>query len=165
MTSHFSERERQSAMMDEWYTFHLKEVETRLQTGPGGLSEAEARHRLACYGPNRLATPKRRGALLRLVMQFHNILLYVMMGAAIVTALLGHWIDTGVLLGAVVINAAIGFIQEGKAEAALDAIRAMLSPHATVIRNGCHHEIDAALSFPEISYCLPPATAFRRICA
>src|SRR5690554_3582527 len=111
-SSRFSERKRQPAMMEQWHTFDLKEVETRLQTGSGGLSEAEARQRLARYGLNLLATPKRRGPLLRLVMQFHNILLYVMMGAAIVTAVLGHWIDTGVLLGAVVINAAIGFIQE-----------------------------------------------------
>jgi len=76
-------------------------------------------------------------------MQFNNILLYVMMIAAVITALLGHWIDTGVLIAAVVINAAIGFIQEGKAESALDAIRAMLSPHATVLRDGVRHDLDA----------------------
>ncbi len=85
---------------------------------------------------------------MRLLMQFHNILLYVMIGAAMVTALLGHWVDTGVLLGAIVINAIIGFIQEGKAEDALDAIRAMLSPHATVIREGIRHEIDASELVP-----------------
>jgi magnesium-transporting ATPase (P-type) len=135
-------------LVKEWHTLDQEEIEKQLQTGPNGLSEVEARLRLARYGPNRLAPPKRRGPLLRLLMQFHNILLYVMMGAAVITAVLGHWIDTGVLLAAVVINAVIGFIQEGKAEAALDAIRAMLSPHATVIRNGCHHEIDAATLVP-----------------
>lgn len=66
-----------------------------------------------------------------------------MMGAAVITASLGYWIDTGVLMMAVVLNAIIGFIQEGKAESALDAIRDMLSPHATVIRDGQHHDIDA----------------------
>ncbi|SPC19407.1 putative cation-transporting ATPase F [Cupriavidus oxalaticus] len=127
-----------------WHTLSWVEIEQMLQTGSAGLAEAEASRRLARYGPNRLAPPPRRGPLRRLLMQFHNILLYVMMAAAVVTAVLGHWIDTAVLLMAVVVNAVIGFIQEGKAEAALDAIRAMLSPHATVIRDGTRHEIDAA---------------------
>lgn len=81
---------------------------------------------------------------MRFLHQFHNILLYVMMGAAVVTAVLGHWIDTCVLFAAVVINAVIGFVQEGKAESALDAIRAMLSPRAVVVRDGLRQEIDAA---------------------
>ena len=127
-----------------WHTRSQARVEEVLRTGANGLTEAEARDRRAQYGPNRLAPPKRRGPLLRLLMQFHNVLLYVMMGAAVITAFLGHWIDTGVLMAAVVINAIIGFIQEGKAESALDAIRAMLSPHATVIRDGQRREVDAA---------------------
>lgn len=80
---------------------------------------------------------------MRFLHQFHNILLYIMLGAAGVTGFLGHWVDTGVLLAAVLINALIGFIQEGKAEASLDAIRAMLSPHAMVLRDGQRHDIDA----------------------
>lgn len=128
----------------QWHTFSADETQQKLQSGPGGLDEAVAQQRLEQYGANRLAPPRRKGPLVRLLLQFHNILLYVMMGAALITALLGHWVDTGVLLAAVMINAIIGFIQEGKAEAALDAIRAMLSTHATVIRNGNRQEIDAA---------------------
>ncbi|WP_349570258.1 cation-transporting P-type ATPase [Azotobacter salinestris] len=131
-----------------WHALPQRQVEQALQTGGDGLTDAEARRRLAHYGPNRLAPPKRRGPLLRLLMQFHNILLYVMMGAAVITALLEHWIDTGVLMAAVVINAIIGFIQEGKAESALHAIRAMLSPHAMVIRDGRRREIDATELVP-----------------
>jgi len=127
-----------------WHTRPAAQVQQALQTGTAGLTEAEADQRLTRYGPNRLAPPRRRGPLLRLLLQFHNILLYVMLAAAVITASLGHWIDTGVLLAAVVINALIGFIQEGKAESALDAIRAMLSPRATVIRDGARREIDAA---------------------
>ncbi len=127
-----------------WHALAPEIVQQQLETGRDGLTEAEARRRLALYRPNRLVPPKRRGPLLRLLMQFHNILLYVMMGAAVITASLGHWLDTGVLLGAVMINAIIGFIQEGKAEAALESIRAMLSPRANVIRDGNRHEIDAA---------------------
>ncbi|WP_418646670.1 cation-transporting P-type ATPase [Thauera butanivorans] len=131
-----------------WHTLSRSQVEEMLQTGTRGLTEAEAARRLGVYGPNRLAPPKRRGPLLRLLMQFHNILLYVMMGAALITALLGHWVDTGVLMAAVIINAIIGFIQEGKAESALDAIRGMLSPHAMVVRDGVRREIDAGELVP-----------------
>jgi len=127
-----------------WHTMTPADTAQALQTGDQGLSEAQVRERLAAYGPNRLAPPRRRGPLLRFFMQFHNILLYVMLGAACITALLGHWVDTGVLLMAVLINAVIGFVQEGKAESALDAIRAMLSPHAMVLRGGQRREIDAA---------------------
>jgi magnesium-transporting ATPase (P-type) len=68
----------------------------------------------------------------------------VLLTAALVTALLQHWLDTGVILGVVLINAAIGFVQEGKAEDALQAIRSMLSPHAMVRRDGRLVTVDAA---------------------
>ena len=148
MTDRSSDHRCETSQPVAWHTLTHAEVEQILQTGPNGLQGAEAARRVAQYGPNRLAPPKRRGLIVRLLMQFHNILLYVMLGAAVITAFLGHWVDTGVLLAAVVINALIGFIQEGKAEAALDAIRAMLSPHATVIRDGAHREIDAGELVP-----------------
>ncbi|MFA5678702.1 MAG: cation-transporting P-type ATPase [Pseudomonas sp.] len=131
-----------------WHALPQERVVEQLGSGAGGLTEAEAQRRLGIHGANRLAPPKRRGPLLRLLMQFHNILLYVIIASAVITAFLGHWVDTGVLLMAVVVNAVIGFIQEGKAEAALDAIRAMLSPHATVIRDGGRREIDASQLVP-----------------
>lgn len=127
-----------------WHNLAPAEVVALLHSSAGGLQGAQARERLAVHGPNRLAPPRRRGPLMRLLLQFHNILLYVILGAAAITALMGHWVDTGVLLMAVVTNAVIGFIQEGKAESALDAIRAMLSPHAVVLRDGVRCEIDAA---------------------
>jgi magnesium-transporting ATPase (P-type) len=131
-----------------WHSLASDEVQARLRSGPTGLDEAEVQSRRQQYGENRLAPPRRRGPLLRLLLQFHNILLYVMLAAALVTALLGHWVDTAVLLGAVLINAVIGFIQEGKAESALDAIRGMLSSTATVVRQGKRQQIDAAALVP-----------------
>ncbi|MEW6293066.1 MAG: cation-transporting P-type ATPase [Pseudomonadota bacterium] len=113
------------------------------ETSTSGLSAAEAARRLAAHGPNRLTPPKKRGPLLRFLFQFHNVLIYVLLGAAGVTAALGHWVDTGVILGVVFINALIGFIQEGKAEKSLDAIRNMLSLHAMVMRDGRRSEIAA----------------------
>ncbi|MBC2768616.1 cation-transporting P-type ATPase [Pusillimonas minor] len=131
-----------------WHTLTVDEARERVQASPDGLSEDEAARRLAQYGPNRLAPPRKRGPLKRFLAQFHNILLYIMLAAAAVTALFDHFIDSGVLLAAVLINAVIGFIQEGKAESALDAIRNMLSPHATVVRAGRRYEIDAGLLVP-----------------
>jgi magnesium-transporting ATPase (P-type) len=126
-----------------WFTLTPDEVLRQLNTNEGGLSEEDAKKRLEHYGPNRLDPPKRRGPLLRFLMQFHNVLLYIILVAAIITAFLKHWIDAGVLFAAVLVNAVIGFIQEGKAESALSAIRSMLSTRATVIRNGTRYEIGA----------------------
>lgn len=126
-----------------WHTLDKETVEQQLQSGPLGLSAEQAAERLDQYGPNHLTPPRRRGPLRRFFLQFHNILLYLMLGAALITALLGYWVDTSVLLGVVIVNAIIGFIQEGKAEAALDSIHLMLSSRATVLRNGSRRQIDA----------------------
>ncbi|WP_306602918.1 cation-transporting P-type ATPase [Azonexus sp.] len=113
-----------------------------------GLSTAEASTRLAEFGPNRLPAAARENVLKRFFKHFNDVLIYVLLGAAGITALLGHWLDTGVILGVVVINAFIGFIQEGKAEAALDGIRKMLSAHAQVRRDGQWTQVDAATLVP-----------------
>ncbi len=148
-----------------WHTLTDTQVGQTLQTSAAGLSAAEASRRLDEYGPNRLAPPKRRGPLMRLLLQFHNILLYIILGSSIVSAILGHWVDAAVLLVAVVINAVIGFIQEGKAEAAIDAIRAMLAPLAFVIRDGQRHEIAAADLVPGDVVALASGTGCPPICA
>ena len=81
-----------------------------------------------------LAQGARRGALVRVLAQFHNVLIYVLIASAAITAALGEWVDAGVIVGVIVINAIVGFIQEGRAEEALDAIRKMLSLSALVLR-------------------------------
>ena len=112
-------------------------------TRAAGLRQAEVVERRARHGPNALPPAARRSAVLRFLLQFHNVLIYVLIVAGVVTALLRHWIDSGVIFGVVVVNALIGFIQEGKAEKALDAIRNMLSPRANVLRDGQRCEIVA----------------------
>ena len=108
----------------------------RLETAETGLSPEIARERLQQYGLNRLSERRGHGPLLRFLLQFHNVLIYILLAAAGITALLGHWVDTGVIVGVVVINAMVGFLQEGKAEKALAAIRRMLSVKAVVLRAG-----------------------------
>ncbi|MBK6973586.1 MAG: cation-transporting P-type ATPase [Sterolibacteriaceae bacterium] len=131
-----------------WHALATHVALKEQQTDSGGLTAAEASRRLAERGPNHLTPPKKRGPLLRFLLQFHNVLIYVLLGAAGVTAALGHWVDTGVILGVVIINALIGFIQEGKAEKSLDAIRNMLSLRAMAMRDGRRQEIDAAELVP-----------------
>lgn len=126
-----------------WHHLPVAEALSTRQSGPDGLAAAEAARRLAEFGPNRLTPPKKRGPLACFLLQFHNVLIYVLLGAALVTVALGHWVDTGVILGVVVINALIGFIQEGKAEKSLDAIRDMLSLSATVLRDGRRRDVPA----------------------
>lgn len=118
-----------------WHQLQADEALAAQQTTVSGLNADEAARRLAEQGPNRLTPASRRGPLLRFLLQFHNVLIYVLLGAAFVTALLAHWVDTAVIVGVVVINAIIGFLQEGKAEQAMEAIRRMLSPEATVLRD------------------------------
>ena len=127
-----------------WHDRPHQEVFAALEASPSGLSEAEARARLAAHGPNRLPEPPRRSALRRFLLQFHNVLIYVLLGAAVITALLDHWIDSVVILGVVLINAVIGYVQEGKAEQAMDAIRRMLAPRAAVLRGGRRQTVDGA---------------------
>ncbi|MGR9088928.1 MAG: HAD-IC family P-type ATPase, partial [Gammaproteobacteria bacterium] len=101
-----------------------------------GLSAHEAGRRLQKHGLNKLTPATGRSPLKRFLLQFHNVLIYVLLISAGVTAAIEHWVDSGVIVGVVVINALIGFIQEGKAESALDAIRNMLTHQAMVRRDG-----------------------------
>ncbi|MBC8412062.1 cation-transporting P-type ATPase, partial [bacterium] len=120
-------------------SWHSLDVDTTFQHITGtreGLTHEEVVKRISEYGPNKLSPPKKRSPLTRFMLQFHNVLIYVMIAAGVITALIGHWIDSGVIFGVVLINAIIGFIQEGKAEKALEAIRSMLSSQATVLRDG-----------------------------
>jgi magnesium-transporting ATPase (P-type) len=126
-----------------WHSTALEEVLRRLEVSESGLEGDQVRERLERYGYNRLPPPERTGPLKRFLLQFHNVLIYVLIAAAVGTAILEHWVDTGVILGVVLINAIIGFIQEGKAEQALDAIRDMLSPKALVLRDDQRRTIPA----------------------
>jgi len=131
-----------------WHARPAADALAALGSGEGGLDWAEATARLGVHGPNRVDAAPRRGILARFLAQFHNVLIYVLLASAGIAALLGHWVDTGVILGVVAINALVGVVQEGKAERALDAIRVMLSPTAVVVRDGRRATVPAETLVP-----------------
>lgn len=126
-----------------WHTLTIGEVAELLQTSSGGLDLQGVQERLEQYGRNTIYRAKRTSPWKRFFLQFHNVLIYVLLASAGITSLLQHWVDTSVILGVVVINAVIGFLQEGKAERSLEAIRDILSVNATVIRD---HRIQSVVA-------------------
>ncbi|MGB7755307.1 MAG: HAD-IC family P-type ATPase [Salinisphaera sp.] len=131
-----------------WHDLSQEQALSELGATSSGLSDAEVDQRKVRYGPNRLPEPPRRRLIFRFLLQFHNILIYVLLGAAAITALLNHLVDMSVILGVVSVNAVIGMIQEGKAEKAMDAIRNMLAPRATVLRGGQRNTVDGTQLVP-----------------
>src|SRR5262245_26417922 len=120
-----------------WHAISANEVLKRLATNDEkGLDAAEASARLGKHGPNLLPEGKKRGPFMRFLAQFNNILVYVLLGAGFIKLMLSLWVDAGIIFGVVVLNALLGFIQEGKAERALDSIRNMLSAEARTVRGG-----------------------------
>ncbi|MEX0943549.1 MAG: cation-transporting P-type ATPase [Pseudomonadales bacterium] len=130
-------------LADSWHSDSIDDVLDRLDATAGGLSQAQAAARLASYGPNCIPGPLKRSAVLRFLQHFHNILIYVLLASAVITATLGHITDTVVILAVVIANAAIGFFQEGKAERAMEAIRQMLALRVSVLRDGDRLSIDS----------------------
>ncbi|MCF1710220.1 HAD-IC family P-type ATPase [Tabrizicola sp. J26] len=112
------------------------EVATQFRTSGSGLSSDEAARRLPIFGPNALPETRRRSPLLRFLSQFNNALIYFLLASAAAAIALGHGIDAGVILAVVLVNATVGFLQEGKAEDALRAIGNLIAPRAAVLREG-----------------------------
>lgn len=131
-----------------WHAFPASTALERLGSPTDGLTATEAAGRLASHGRNALPAAAGRSLLQRFLQQFHHVLIYVLLAATAITAALGHLLDAGVILGVVLVNAVIGFVQEGRAEAALEAIRGMISARASVMRDGRRVTITAAEVVP-----------------
>jgi magnesium-transporting ATPase (P-type) len=120
-----------------WHSLTAEEAVERLKSSATtGLDQAEAARREAQYGPNLLPTAHKRGPLMRFLLQFKNVLVYVLLAAGFIKLMMGLWLDASIILGVVVINGLLGFVQEGRAEKSLDSIRNMLSAEARTLRGG-----------------------------
>jgi cation-transporting ATPase F len=125
------------------------EVVLLLETDPHrGLSSDEAARRVERFGPNTLPSVAGPGVVLRVLAQFHNPLVYVLLVAGVITAALGEYVDSVVIFGVVVVNAVVGFVQESKAEAALESLRAMVRTTARVVRDGREQTIPSEALVP-----------------
>ncbi len=131
-----------------WHSLDLNEVWARLASQPAGLSSVAAAQALRVHGPNALPEPARRSAMRRWLGQLDNVLIYVLLAAGLITALLGHALDAVVIFAVVLINAQVGFLQEGRAEAALHGIRSLLTREALVLRDGQRQSIAAEQLVP-----------------
>jgi len=132
-----------------WHCLDLGTAAARLEARfDDGLREDEVLERRAVHGENRMTPKAGKGPLLRFALQFGQPLVLVLLLAGTVTALLGEWVDAGVIFGVTLINAVIGFIQEGRAENALAALARSLRSEVTVLRGGCKQRLSSTALVP-----------------
>jgi Ca2+-transporting ATPase len=127
-----------------WFSKSVGETLKELDVNPEvGLSEQEAKNRLIKYGPNRLEGQKKKTILQLFFAQLRDALIYVLLGAAVITVFMGEHIDTVIILLVIFINAVLGVAQEVKAGKAIEALQKMSAPRALVKRGGVVKEIDS----------------------
>ena len=131
-----------------WHAQRIDELYERLGTGPEGLSADSARERLAEHGPNALEAEGGVTPLAIVLKQLRSPLIYLLAGAALVSLLTSHYADAVVIAAVIVLNTVLGFVQEYRAEQALESLRKMTNPRAQVVRAGEEIQIDAAEVVP-----------------
>ncbi|KAF0145884.1 MAG: Ca2+-transporting ATPase [Nitrospirae bacterium] len=131
-----------------WHQKKIEDILEQLVSSSVGLSSEDALRRLKEYGPNELKEKKKRPALMMFLDQFRDFMILVLIAAAVISGIIGELSDTIAIVVIVVINAAIGFIQEYRAEKAMAALRKMSTPVATVLRDGVHTNISASKIVP-----------------
>jgi P-type Ca2+ transporter type 2C len=135
-------------MASEEYAWHQHTVEEAAQALATdvhqGLAPEEAVQRLAVHGPNAIVEGRRRGWARMLLDQFTDLMILILLAAAVISGFIGDIVDTLVILAIVVLNAAVGFVQEYRAERAIAALKQMAAPNARVIRGGLATTIAAA---------------------
>lgn len=136
------------ALMDAPHAAEFSEVFKALSTSDQGLDQRTVSERLEEYGPNRLPVAPPTPTWKRLLRQFHNVLIYILLVAALISLFLQHYVDSGVILAVVLVNAFVGFVQEGKAEQALRAILSMTETRSSVVREGEQSRIDSSELVP-----------------
>ena len=126
-----------------WHALAVDEVLERAGSGRNGLAPEEARRRLEAAGPNALQPPRRASAWPLLAGQFKNVLILILLLATALSALLGHVVEAAAITVIVVFAVLLGFAQEFRAERAIEALREMAAPRATVIRGGTETDLPA----------------------
>ncbi len=126
-----------------WHAMNPRDAATQLKTSLDGLPANDASRRLKEYGPNSMEAGEGVSPLILLIRQVHNPLIYLLAGAAVLSFVVGHPVDAGVIAGVIILNTLLGFFQEWRAEGALAALRKMAALHARVLRDGQPVEVSA----------------------
>ena len=126
-----------------WHILPLSEITKKLKTSPSGIDSTTAAQRLGEYGENKIAEKKKKTLLQKLLHQFTDFMILILIAAAIISGILGDMTDAIIILAIVIINATVGFIQEYRAEKAMEALKKMASSHARILRDGKNIEIPA----------------------
>ncbi len=145
-----------------WHTLSVKETLERLASGPRGLTNDEATKRLQEYGPNELQARSHISPWSILLEQFKNVLIVILLLATALSAFLGHGVEAIAITVIVLFAVILGFIQEYRAERAIEALREMAAPNATVIRDGREQRIPARDLVPGDLFCWRPEIKFRQ---
>jgi cation-transporting ATPase F len=133
----------------QWHNLPSEETVRLLQSDTEeGLDEQEVKQRLGQFGSNRITTRRPESPFIRFLRQFHQPLIYILIGSGIITALLGEWVDSAVIFGVVLANAITGYIQEAKALDALAALAKTMVSEATVIRQGIKTRVSSSAVIP-----------------
>ncbi len=133
---------------ENFHSYSVDKVFESLSTGRNGLLKDEAERRLADFGPNEIEDDKESNPVMIFLKQFHSILIYILLAAAMIAWFYGKMIDVYVILGVIVLNAVMGFIQEFRAEKAIQALKRAIVPTARIYREGEMMEIDARKLVP-----------------
>ncbi len=129
--------------MDDYYTLSAERAMKGLGTSLSGLSDEEASKRLQQYGPNELKEAKKASPLMIFLAQFNNFLVWILLIAVGISAAIGDTVESVVIVIIVILNSAIGFLQEYRAEKAIEALKKLAGLRADVIRNGERKQVDA----------------------
>ena len=141
--------ERVGAEKVVWHQLHARDVSRLLDVDlETGLSAAEAVRRLEKFGPNRIAPQRGTPSCLKFLQQFNQPLVYILLLASLVTALLGEWVDSSVIFGVIFFNAIVGFLQEARAEKAIAALARMVVAEVVVRRGGVRQRIPSETVVP-----------------
>jgi Ca2+-transporting ATPase len=131
-----------------YYTKSIQDIKIILKTSEEGLSVEDAKERVKQYGLNQLKEKEKINPFFIFLRQFHSIVVYILLGAVIISLLVGEFIDAGVVMVILIFNAFFGFIQEYRAEKSMEALQQLTSLKAIVLRDNHVHEIDAKYVVP-----------------
>ncbi|MEM4215933.1 MAG: cation-translocating P-type ATPase [Candidatus Anstonellales archaeon] len=132
----------------EIYNLKIEEVYKKLSTASNGISEEEAKKRLAAYGPNKLKEEKKPSLIMKFLEQFKSPLVLILLVAVLISAIIGEVLDSAIIAIIVFLAATLGFVQEYRAEKAMEELKKLSAPKAKVVREGKIVLIDAESIVP-----------------